>query len=457
MKFIGPDIPMILALGKVPSDHIVDGYASTESDSLIPVTDSPFGGTINIILNFEYLRSISAKYYKIFVNGVTQEYSWTHHKWNGSMFELKRISPLTDGFYEVPLAGDIWVEPGLGYHLPTGLLPNNVIATIELRIYDEFKNDITGSPILNTIGVMIENVPPFPEISSIMSRTSFIDQIRRAIDAKCKSGQRKAGQPSILILDTWDWHFNYFEFESFVEIRKFILKELRKCPSISGLILFHNIIIAGESYGFHDGRYIENDACSPNIRVRAKDLECLSLIKSHNDPKIRSEKNINLDNSYDTQLKKIKEIIEIQPTISLQEDKINLLSDIEVFLLNSRIEEKIVKDINEIVTEYCFDTDPTGTDAEVSSDPEDASISSSPPTVRSRATSCIFKLLKHSGTPENIELAMSMTRDNNTLVREEAAKNLAFLHQLDSAKSINAARKLVNDNERVRRRIACIF
>jgi hypothetical protein len=45
--------------------------------------------------------------------------------------------------------------------------------------------------------------------ASMMNRKSFIDQIRRAIDSKCKSGQRKVGQPSILIIDTWDWHFDY--------------------------------------------------------------------------------------------------------------------------------------------------------------------------------------------------------------------------------------------------------
>jgi hypothetical protein len=320
---------------------------------------------------------------------------------------------------------------------------------------NEDDNCVSISPI--DINLEDPNISVPGTSASRMDKQSFIDQIQRAIADKCKSGQRVPGEPSILILDTWDWRFNYFEFESFVELKIIIMEELRKCKSISGLILFHEIIIAGKAYGFHDGRYIENDACDSNIRVTEKELQSLSILKEHDDPKILFEISNDGEIIFDTSLEKIQHLIEIQPTITLHDDKINLLSTIEIFLLNPHIEANILKSLNEIVTEYCHDSDPTGTQAGISSEPPDASISSSVPAVRSIATSCIFKLLKHVASYENIQLAISLHGDKNTLVRESTIKNLPFLYKIDPPKAITIAKKALTDNERVRRRLACTF
>jgi hypothetical protein len=50
-----------------------------------------------------------------------------------------------------------------------------------------------------------------------------------------------------------------------------------------------------------------------------------------------------------------------------------------------------------------------------------------------------------------------MTQDSNTLVREASVEDLAFLYQVNKVKAISIARKVLNDNERVRRRMACMF
>lgn len=316
-------------------------------------------------------------------------------------------------------------------------------------------NCVSISPI--DINLEDSNITIPGTSASEMDKESFIAQIHRAIKDKCDSNQRKASEPSILILDTWDWHFNYFEFDSFIALRENILDELRKCKKISGIILFHEITIAGQAFGFHDGRYIENDTCDPNIRVTEKDLQNLSILKAHDDPKVPFKTSNDGRIIVDASLDKIKYLIEIQPTITRCEDKINLLSTIEIFLLNPSIEEKILRSLNEIVIEYCHDSDPRGTQPGVSSNPPDASISCSVPRVRSIAASCIFKILKHVPSHENIQLANSMYEDKNTLVREAAVENLTFLHKIEPSKAITITKKALADNERVRRRLAISF
>jgi hypothetical protein len=55
-----------------------------------------------------------------------------------------------------------------------------------------------------------------------MDKKSVIDQLLRAIKAKDTYAQRKAGQPSILVLDFWDWRYNYFEYDDFNELKRIL-------------------------------------------------------------------------------------------------------------------------------------------------------------------------------------------------------------------------------------------
>src|SRR5215216_3478085 len=56
--------------------------------------------------------------------------------------------------------------------------------------------------------------------ASEMNKKSFIDQIRRAIEDKSKLVQWKEGHPAVIVLDTFNWHFDSFGYEGFLSLRK---------------------------------------------------------------------------------------------------------------------------------------------------------------------------------------------------------------------------------------------
>jgi hypothetical protein len=90
----------------------------------------------------------------------------------------------------------------------------------------------------DTLGITIDQETPCVSISPIdvdfedkhltlpgteaseMNRKSFIDQIRRAIEDKNKSVQWKKDYPAVIVLDTFNWHFEYFDYEGFLSLRK---------------------------------------------------------------------------------------------------------------------------------------------------------------------------------------------------------------------------------------------
>jgi hypothetical protein len=97
--------------------------------------------------------------------------------------------------------------------------------------------------------------------SSTMSKNSYIHQIQDALKRKDDLRHRKKNEPAIIILDTFDWHFNYFDYDEFVKLKRLLEEELKEYTDISGIILFHEISFGSKYNELYDGRYIENKYC----------------------------------------------------------------------------------------------------------------------------------------------------------------------------------------------------
>lgn len=156
--------PLFMGIGLVPVDHIIntgvvntntgnnntDGYADTTDNPgyLLQVKDSPFGGTLAIMVNHNAALLAGATYYKLFVSQVTPavtlpmepRQSFSDYLWNSasSSFVPQTTNPDAGGFYSVRLPFQIWYNPLLGYMLDTSILSNG-LCFIDIKLYNAAK------------------------------------------------------------------------------------------------------------------------------------------------------------------------------------------------------------------------------------------------------------------------------------------------------------------------------
>jgi hypothetical protein len=202
--------------------------------------------------------------------------------------------------------------------------------------------------------------------ASEMNRKSFIDQIRRAIEDKNKSVQWKKGHPAIIVLDTFNWHFEYFDYEGFLSLKKPIEHELEKYPDISGIILFHEIIFDSKRYQFYDGRYIENRGCSPPLRVTVEELQEANILRKYNDPLLTFDKRIDFESLNDKQLAdRMVDLINLESKLNREDDKIELLKTIKFYLCKNETDNKIITKLEPLIKKYCNDSSAYGVDASI--------------------------------------------------------------------------------------------
>lgn len=136
--------PILLGIGFVPADaaHLPNGYADTSIDPtyFFQVKDSPFGGTLPLMINWEHARSMGANYYQVFIQAaggppvqVTQ--SFGDYRWSVPLnrFELITTSP-TSGYYPLRAPGQIWLNFWLGMLLDTSGQPNG-LNTISIKLF----------------------------------------------------------------------------------------------------------------------------------------------------------------------------------------------------------------------------------------------------------------------------------------------------------------------------------
>jgi len=170
--------PTILGIGFVPFDRITSGFADTTVDPtyFYQVKDSPFGGTLPVMINHTGAYSAGARYYTLAVDGVQPLQSYSDYKWNSALdtFQLTPVTPtviLPNGYYPLHLPTDIWYNNWLGYMLDTSGL-TNASHTITVTLYAT-----PGGPAMGTatLVVQIDNTWPTASINQIIHDGSPVD------------------------------------------------------------------------------------------------------------------------------------------------------------------------------------------------------------------------------------------------------------------------------------------
>ncbi len=150
--------PLLMGIGFIPFDQIIQtagpllGLADTTVDPsyFYQVKDTPFGGTLPIMVNYQSALSINAAYYQVKIDGVPHTDAWSDYLWNGVSYVLQTISPQTvgtaAGCYPTRPLGQLflWLNPSLGDLLNTTGLTNGLHA-LSLEFLDGAGNPITST------------------------------------------------------------------------------------------------------------------------------------------------------------------------------------------------------------------------------------------------------------------------------------------------------------------------
>jgi hypothetical protein len=181
--------PTLLGIGFVPADatHLPNGYADTTIDPtyFFQVKDSPFGGTLPLMINWQHARSIGANYYQVFIAAgaappiqVTTPFS--DYLWSVPLnqFELVATTPAAGGYYQLRSAGQIWLNFWLGMLLNTLGQPN-VLNTISIKLFSatspasEIGHATDAGRFAN---VMIDNSVPVANLEQILQQPGNVPE-----------------------------------------------------------------------------------------------------------------------------------------------------------------------------------------------------------------------------------------------------------------------------------------
>jgi hypothetical protein len=194
---------LLMGIGFIPFDKInaVSGLANTTVDPtyFYQVSNTPFGGTLPIMINFQQANSLSLAYYRVKIDGVYRTDSYTDEKWNGLQYLATTTAPVTIGglpSYPVHPTSDLflWMNPTLGglvdstsltngiHHLvvefvPSALSPVTTSETITLRIDNNMCIGTLAVPTLHSHGAdpncgLLKYTPPAPDNNVYMYYTA---------------------------------------------------------------------------------------------------------------------------------------------------------------------------------------------------------------------------------------------------------------------------------------------
>jgi len=177
--------PILLGIGYVPKDNIIDGFATTDANYFFHVVDAPFGGSLPIMFNHDYARdTVHAGYYKLFTRDLSDPTAVfkevpTVQYWDYRLdpatetFKLT-ANPSTPGdYYEVRKAGDVWLNQWLGAFLDSTTLANGKYA-IMVQMFD---TNLPGNRPMGDgwVDVVIDNTWPTAHIDYVMHGTKSVD------------------------------------------------------------------------------------------------------------------------------------------------------------------------------------------------------------------------------------------------------------------------------------------
>lgn len=154
-----PSGPLFMGFGFIPFDKVIQTPGPNEglADTTVPpgyfyqVKDTPFGGTLPIMINYPAATALGATHYRIKVDGVVRLDSWTDEKWNGVMFAPDTVTPVTvnfqPGFYPVRPSPFLFMNPSLGSLMDsTGL--SNAVHTLVVEFVRPNPIPFITSPIV---------------------------------------------------------------------------------------------------------------------------------------------------------------------------------------------------------------------------------------------------------------------------------------------------------------------
>ena len=79
-----------------------------------------------------------------------------------------------------------------------------------------------------------------------------------------------------------------------------------------------------------------------------------------------NDKQVNFSALNDSQQEsRIKDLIKLEPKITLNQDKLELLSETDIFLKRSSIDSDFLRQLKPIIQKYCDDKDPDEDDIDI--------------------------------------------------------------------------------------------
>ena len=182
-----PSGPLLMGIGFIPFDNIAQlgptkGLADTTVNPtyFYQVKNTPFGGTLPLMVNYQRAANDGAAYYRVQVDGNIRSDSWTDEKWNGTQYVATPTVPMTiggkSGCYPVHPVSELflWMNPSLGSLMDStnlnGAVPN--LHTILLDFLDAAGNHIEYSTPLT---ILVDNNPCVATLSAVTLNGSPAD------------------------------------------------------------------------------------------------------------------------------------------------------------------------------------------------------------------------------------------------------------------------------------------
>jgi len=130
-----PAGPLLMGIGFIPFDKVLaSGLADTTTDPtyFYQVKNTPFGGTLPLMVNHLRAFNDGAAYYRVKVNGAVRADSWTDERWNGVQYVPQTTGPTLvagqPGYYPVHSLSELflWMNPSLGSLMDSTNLTNGL-------------------------------------------------------------------------------------------------------------------------------------------------------------------------------------------------------------------------------------------------------------------------------------------------------------------------------------------
>lgn len=306
--------------------------------------------------------------------------------------------------------------------------------------------DLNGKECVEISSVDFFSQNPVPRIpgavTSAKAMAAFHEHLRRAIKEKIKSRQREVDNPYIIVIKTrldLYWHYTYEDdIEDFSTIKKVIKEELRNSTEISGVIIYYSDL--------HNGKYIENTNANDKVRVQVKELQHANLLKTYPLPLIDEDIEIEEDDDYDTQLRKMVECFKIEEQITDHQDKFKLLNNIEILLRNNSIAEDNLENIEKIVLKYCVNNEDNNGKYEEFINKSENEILFPLTDIKSSAVSCLLLLLNYKHTDYHLKLLTKLANGENPFVQMKVAGNLYLIYEDEADECIRLVDEYLHKN-----------